>query len=62
MGHRWIVGEYLPAFFWTYAIADYDSYGLPPPPDGCGYVWLNGQIAIIDLGDGYVVDVVDAPY
>ena len=34
------------------------SYGLAAlPPDGCAYVWLNGNIALVDMGDGYIVDI-----
>jgi Ni/Co efflux regulator RcnB len=56
-GEQWQVGEYLPEFFWRYQIEDWASYGLAPPPPGCAYVWLNGNIALIDLGDGYIVDM-----
>jgi Ni/Co efflux regulator RcnB len=56
-GHRWYVGEYLPPFFWRYIINDYWNYGLEPPPPGCAWVWLNGNIALIDLGDGYIIDM-----
>jgi Ni/Co efflux regulator RcnB len=56
-GHRWVVGEYLPDYFWRYQINDYWSYGLDAPPPGCSWIWLNGNIALIDLGDGYIVDM-----
>jgi Ni/Co efflux regulator RcnB len=54
----WSIGSYLPAWFWQYAIQDYGAYGLPAPPDGCGWIWLNGDIALVDLSDGYIVDII----
>jgi Ni/Co efflux regulator RcnB len=56
-GHHWGYGEYLPNVFWQYQVADYWDYGLPPPPYGCAWVWVDGGIALIDLSDGYIMDV-----
>lgn len=52
----WRAGEYLPAWYWRYVVRDYWAYGLPPPPPGCAWVWVNRDIALIDLGDGYILD------
>jgi hypothetical protein len=30
---------------------------LPPPPYGCVWVWLNGDVALIDRSDGYILDI-----
>lgn len=54
---QWGPGDYLPAFLWEYQVADWEDYDLPPPPEGCGWVWINGGVALIDLSDGYVLDV-----
>jgi Ni/Co efflux regulator RcnB len=53
----WAVGDYLPEVFWQYEIVDYAGYGLYPPPPGCAWVWLNGDIALVDLDDGAIIDI-----
>ena len=57
--HSWSVGAFLPAFFLSYAVADYQEYGLPPPPDGCEWVWVNNNVLLVDRSDGYIVDEID---
>ncbi len=37
---------------------DYYDYGLPAPPPGCAWIWLNGNIALVDMSDGYIIDIV----
>lgn len=56
--HYWRTGEYLPNWFWRYEVRDYRRYGLPTPPDGCVWVWVDGDVALIDRSDGYIVDIV----
>jgi Ni/Co efflux regulator RcnB len=56
-GTTWDVGDYLPEYFWRYQITDYADYGLSDPPEGCAWIWLNGNVALVDLGDGYIVDM-----
>jgi Ni/Co efflux regulator RcnB len=56
--HYWRAGEYLPSWFWRYTVRDYRHYGLPRPPDGCSWVWLDGDVALIDRSDGYIIDIV----
>lgn len=56
--HYWSVGEYLPSWFWRFVVSDYQAYGLPAPPDGCAWVWVNADLALIDLDDGYILDIV----
>ncbi len=58
-GHDWRAGDYLPRWFWTYRVRDYGRYGLPRPPDGCIWVWLDGDVALIDPSDGYILDIVN---
>ena len=56
--HYWRAGEFLPQWFWQYGVRDYWRYELPQPPDGCAWIWLDGDVALIDLEDGYILDVV----
>lgn len=61
-GRRWGAGAYLPAFFLRYAVADYEAYGLPPPPYGCEWVWVNNDVLLVDRSDGYILDEIDNVY
>ena len=56
--HYWPAGDTLPRWFWRYTVGDYGRYGLPTPPYGCAWVWVDDDIALIDLSDGYILDVV----
>ena len=53
----WRPGDYLPNWFWRYQVRDYWSYGLPQPPFGCAWVWVNNDVALIDTTDGYILDI-----
>jgi len=54
---NWAIGGFLPNWFWRYTVQDYWRYGLPAPPPGCAWVWLDHDIALIDLSDGYIIDM-----
>ncbi len=54
--HQWRVGEYLPSVFWRYVVHDYSWYGLPYPPAGTAWVYVDNNILLIDLHDGYIID------
>lgn len=56
--HHWQAGDYLPRWFWRYSVKHYASYGLPRPPVGCTWIWLNGNVALVDRSDGYILDIV----
>ena len=56
--HYWRAGDNLPSWFWRYKVRDYFRYGLPTPPHGCAWIWLDGDIALVDMRDGYILDVV----
>ncbi|MFI4974531.1 MAG: RcnB family protein [Caulobacterales bacterium] len=56
--HYWVQGQYLPSWFWRYVVRDYWNYGLPQPPDGCVWVWVDDDVALIDPSDGYILDIV----
>jgi len=55
-GRHWGVGALLPAFFLTYAVADFAAYGLPPPPPEASWVWVNNSVVLVNRSDGYVID------
>ena len=55
---QWREGEYLPTYFWRYVVTDYAWYGLPYPPYGCQWVYVNNDILLIDTRDGYILEVV----
>jgi Ni/Co efflux regulator RcnB len=55
--HHWRAGDQLPNWFWRYQVRDYWNYGLPEPPDGCAWVWVNNDVALIDTSDGYILDI-----
>ena len=54
----WIPGQYLPNWFWQYTVTDYWAYGLPTPPPGCAWVWVDNDVALIYTSDGYILDIV----
>jgi Ni/Co efflux regulator RcnB len=56
--HYWRDGELLPSWFWRYEVRDYWRYDLPQPPDGCIWVWVDNDVALIDASDGYILDIV----
>ena len=56
--HYWRAGEFLPEWFWRYEVVDYWRYGLPAPPYGCAWIWVNNDIALVDFNDGYIIDMV----
>jgi Ni/Co efflux regulator RcnB len=56
-GRHWGYGDSLPRVFLQYQVYDWAAYGLPPPPFGCAWVWIDGGVALVDLSDGYILDV-----
>jgi len=58
-GRSWNTGAYLPLFFLRYVVNDYRAYGLPPPPYGCSWVWVNTSVFLVDMSDGYILDEID---
>jgi len=57
-GRHWRYGEYLPRWFWRYQVRDYWRYGLPGPPPDCLWVWVNRDVALVALDDGYILDII----
>jgi Ni/Co efflux regulator RcnB len=57
-GRQWRAGDVLPRWFWRYEVRDFWRYGLPAPPNGCAWVWVNDNVALIDLYNGYILDIV----
>jgi Ni/Co efflux regulator RcnB len=58
-GHRWHVGDYLSSFFLRYVVSDYRNYGLPSPPYGYSWIWVNTSVLLVDRNDGYILDEED---
>ena len=58
LNRYWKIGDLLPNWFWRYQVQDYWRYGLPEPPDGCAWVWVDDDVALVDLDDGYILDIV----
>jgi Ni/Co efflux regulator RcnB len=54
----WRTGEFLPNWFWRYEVREYWRLDLPRPPDGCIWVWVDNDVALIDASDGYILDIV----
>jgi len=55
---RYYAGGYLPRTFWRYRVVDPYFYGLPPAPPGTVWVYVNNSIMLIDIYDGYILEVV----
>jgi len=53
----WYPGDYLPSFYLRYRVHDASFYGLPYAPRGCAWVYVDNDIVLVDLRDGYVIDV-----
>ncbi len=53
----WKVGEYLPNWLWGASVGDYWTYGLPEAPEGCAWIWVDRDVALIDTSDGYILDI-----
>jgi Ni/Co efflux regulator RcnB len=58
--HRWTLGEFLPALFFTrsYWIDDYSDFDLSDPPDGTHWVRYGNDALLIDEDTGEVIQVV----
>ena len=56
-GRSYRIGDYLPSVFWRYRANSWSWYGLPAPPPGCAWVYVDNNIYLIDLFDGYIIDV-----
>ena len=55
-GRSYRIGDYLPNVFWRYRVHDWAWYGLPAPPPGCAWVYVDNNIYLVDLFDGYIID------
>jgi Ni/Co efflux regulator RcnB len=55
--YSWRVGYTLPAAFLLNSwYVDYRPYGLSAPPYGCRWVRVDGDLLLIELASGYIVD------
>jgi len=65
-GHRWQRGEWLPPVYRTryYYVPDYYRYGhrVYAPPPGCRWVHHDGDLVLMALATGVVLDVIYDAY
>ncbi len=57
-GYGWRVGGIVPWQLRNYAVADPWFYGVEPAPPGFRWVWLDNNLALINLRSGAIVRVV----
>ena len=55
---RWVSGHYLPTTYYArpYIVTHYDRYGLRHPPHGHRWVRVDGDVLLVALATGLVVD------
>ena len=55
---RWSIGYSLPlAFLISSYYVDYRPYGLAPPPYGCRWLRVDGDLLLVELASGAIVDI-----
>lgn len=57
-GRQFYAGQFLPSIFWRYEIRDFDRWGLPWPPAGTIWVFVDNSIYLVDRQDGYVIEAI----
>ena len=56
--NRWNIGIRLPlAFLSANYYVNYDTYGLTVPPYGCRWLRVDGDLLLVEIGSGEIVDV-----
>lgn len=56
--YHWRVGYTLPTpFLISSWYVDYRPYGIAPPPHGCRWVRVDGDLLLVELATGFIVDV-----
>ncbi len=54
----WSIGYRLPLVFLAASyFVDYDTYGLAPPPYGCRWLRVDGDLLLVDQASGEIVDI-----
>ena len=54
----WYVGFRLPsAFYGRSYYVDYRPYGLAPPPWGCQWIRIDGDVLLVEIATGEIVDI-----
>jgi Ni/Co efflux regulator RcnB len=61
-GFSWRVGFVAPFEFRTFYVQDPLFYGLAPAPYGFQYIYLNNNIALINLASGQIVSILPNIY
>ena len=57
-GRRYYEGDFLPSLFWRYELRDWAYWGLPYPPAGTMWVFVDNNIYLVDRYDGYIIEAV----
>lgn len=56
--YRWSIGYRVPApFLVSSYYVDYRPYGLAPPPYGCRWLRVDGDLLLVELVSGEIVDI-----
>ncbi len=56
--NRWDIGIRLPlAFLSANYYVNYDTYGLTVPPYGCRWLRVDGDLLLVEVGSGEIVDI-----
>jgi hypothetical protein len=55
---QWAVGAMLPPIFWApdYYYPDWAALGLEPPPPGCQWIRYGGDLLLVNVSTGQVLD------
>ncbi len=61
-GFNWQVGFVAPLEFRTFYVQDPLFYGLAPAPYGFQYIYLNNNIALINVASGQIVSILPNIY
>ena len=61
-GYGWRVGVVVPWQLRSYAVADPWFYGVEPAPPGFRWIWLDNNVALMNLRTGGIVRIVSSVY
>jgi Ni/Co efflux regulator RcnB len=56
-GHAWRRGEYMPGAYRRYHVRDPYFYGLRPAPRGYAWIYAGGDLVLVSLSSGLILDV-----
>jgi len=58
--HGWYRGARMPSTYFSsrYIVYNYDAYSLRRPPHGCRWVRVDGDLFLVAIATGLVLDIV----